>query len=88
MDLFLETSEPYLLTYEISINEIDNYLNKKKINCIKKQNHRNIYLEYEGQISNDRGYLKIIEKGLYKKMLIDFNEHISIQKTDNELLIL
>lgn len=63
LDIFLET-ETHLETYETSSEKMDELL-LKKILCSKKNPHRKLYLDYEGYLSQDRGFVKILWKGFY-----------------------
>lgn len=61
-DLMFEEGD-VLATYQIK--SIDDLLNMKGVEAINIQDHRLIYLDYEGEISNNRGYVKIFDKGEY-----------------------
>lgn len=52
-----------LKTYQIS--NIEDLLNFQSVDAKNIQDHRIIYLDYEGEISNNRGYVKIFDTGEY-----------------------
>jgi hypothetical protein len=65
LDLFLDTGGDSLVTYEVLTNTID--IPKFEVfSCTRKKDHRKRYLDYEGEISQQRGFLKILWKGEYK----------------------
>lgn len=67
LDIFFET-DSHLETYEAERNKFDLLFEQKKISCRKKQPHRKIYLEYEGDISLGRGSIKILWAGHYQSV--------------------
>lgn len=54
-----------LKTYQIK--NIEDLLNGNQVDAINIQDHRLIYLDYEGEISNNRGFVKIFDKGEYSQ---------------------
>ncbi len=87
LDIFLET-ETHLETYETSSDKFDELLNQKKILCSKKNPHRKLYLDYEGDLSQDRGFVKILWKGFYITKLNVFPDEIKMSLADNQNLVL
>ncbi len=61
-DLMFE-EENVLKTYQLK--DIQKLINGEKILGKNIQDHRIIYLDYEGEISGNRGYVKIFDKGFY-----------------------
>lgn len=89
LDIFIETnsiSEYNLVTYGITIEQEKNLLQGKYVNGIKKKAHRNPYLNYEGELSNGRGSIKIIWKGFLEKESTHFPEQL-ILCIKNERLV-
>ncbi|MFN7182188.1 MAG: DNA polymerase ligase N-terminal domain-containing protein [Planctomycetota bacterium] len=62
-DLMFEENN-VLRTFQI--DRIDNLLEGVKVLGKNIQDHRLIYLDYEGEISGNRGYVKIFDKGYYQ----------------------
>ncbi|HMV43092.1 MAG TPA: hypothetical protein PK079_09855 [Leptospiraceae bacterium] len=85
LDIFFET-EPHLETYEAEVDQFSLLLSQKKIFCRKKQAHRKIYLEYEGEVSANRGNIKILWKGFYENSLSFFLEEIDLFLLKENLL--
>jgi hypothetical protein len=52
---------------------MDNLLQTKEIIAQQIQDHRLIYLDYEGEISGNRGYVKIFDNGKYIVKKIENN---------------
>ena len=75
LDIFLET-ETHLETYETSSDKFDELLNQKKI------------LDYEGDLSQDRGFVKILWKGFYITKMNVFPDEIKMSLADNQNLVL
>jgi len=63
-DLFMEKAE-YLETWSLNANFLEEFQRGKTVTLEEKPPHRNIYLDYEGEISGNRGSLKIFDKGTY-----------------------
>lgn len=63
-DLFLE-EEDFLITLEIPFLEKEFILSGNPLHFVQKENHRKLYLDYEGEISNNRGKVQIIWKGFW-----------------------
>lgn len=61
-DLMFEDGD-VLKTYQIE--NIDDLLNLQEVQGRNIQDHRLIYLDYEGEISHNRGFVKIFDKGEY-----------------------
>jgi hypothetical protein len=59
-------SKEVLYTYEISIDSKDDFLGGRPVFAERKQDHRKIYLDYEGLISGNRGLVQILWKGHYR----------------------
>ena len=87
LDIFLET-ETHLETYETSSEKMDELLIRKKILCSKKNPHRKVYLDYEGYLSQDRGFVKILWKGFYITKMNVFPNEIKMSLVDNQNLVL
>jgi len=86
LDIFFENSSDYLATYEVSTPE--SILRFSEIlNCKKKHDHRKIYLDYEGEISNNRGSIKIVWRGFYRNKKSIGQNKISIFILDETLFI-
>ncbi|MBP9885649.1 MAG: hypothetical protein KBF93_05110 [Leptospiraceae bacterium] len=77
LDLFFEV-DSMLETYETFPNKMEDLLLQKKILCSKKKPHRKIYLDYEGEISNQRGWVQILWKGIYQNDKNLFPEEIEV----------
>ncbi|MCX7998775.1 MAG: hypothetical protein N3A69_07460 [Leptospiraceae bacterium] len=63
-DLFLEKEES-LITLEISFQEQEIIFSGKPLPFVLKPNHRKIYLDYEGELSQNRGRVQIIWQGFW-----------------------
>lgn len=60
-----EKSERNLMTW--SVEEMPQKVSGiQQIPAKRLENHRSIYLEYEGEVSSGRGYVKIYDKGYYE----------------------
>lgn len=88
LDIFFETEGDYLETYETSAENFQDLLSGKKILCSKKKPHRNSYLDYEGEISNGRGIIRILWRGTYCKEIGIFPEVVKIFLFNNKNLTL
>ena len=86
LDIFFESDAECLITYEVFLSS-DNLYDNKILSCIRKKDHRKIYLDYEGEISNDRGFLKILLKGFYIKKDCLGNQKISIEIKDSNVIL-
>ncbi len=87
-DIFLETGEGSdLTTYEISEESWKGLLKGDQVVCFAKKNHRNIYLDFEGTITGNRGELKIVWKGSYDEKNFTKKEKIRINLENLTLLI-
>lgn len=64
-DLFLE-KEDFLITLEIPFVEKNFLLNGNFLEFHIKNPHRKIYLDYEGEISNNRGKVQIVWQGFWE----------------------
>ena len=85
LDLFLEVeNRTSLLTYSCFLDELEKFHKKEFINFTQKQDHRLLYLDYEGLVSNDRGFIKIIWKGKYKEKV--YNKSLIKVKFEKEKL--
>lgn len=87
LDIFMEI-EDCLVTYEVPFGKMEELISQKKILCSKKKPHRKLYLDYEGEISNGRGILKIIWKGFYTNKENLFPENAQIQFVSKDCLCL
>ncbi|MEM4271289.1 MAG: hypothetical protein QXO70_04320, partial [Candidatus Pacearchaeota archaeon] len=80
-DLFLE-QEDFLVTLEISFVEKNFLLSGNFFEFHIKPPHRKIYLDYEGEISNNRGRVQVVWRGFWEvqdlqdKRFVKFLEHI------------
>ncbi|MCB1177197.1 MAG: hypothetical protein KDK36_06420 [Leptospiraceae bacterium] len=86
LDIFFE-KEDYLLTYESSFEFLEDFLSGKPILGIKKENHRKIYLNYQGPISKNRGDLYIVWKGFYDSKMKNFSEKIFFFQKNQKIMI-
>jgi hypothetical protein len=86
LDVFFENSSELLTTYEVFSPESILLVNEI-LECVKKQDHRKIYLDYEGEISNNRGSIKIVWKGIYRNKKSIGKNKISIFILDETLFI-
>lgn len=66
-DLMIEKNES-LITWQIEEKDLIDILNGKIINVKKIQDHRKVYLDYEGPITCDRGYVEIFDTGEYEEI--------------------
>ncbi len=87
LDIFFETPN-YLETYEAGFEKFAELTQQRKILCSKKKPHRKLYLDYEGNLSNDRGFLKILWTGFYENNSNSFPEQIKISLVENNKLSL
>lgn len=85
IDIFLETDSDELITYECNPSDLELLFNGQIISITKKQNHRNVYLDFEGELSNQRGNIKILSKSKYLQFISVFEEKMYIQKLNNNL---
>lgn len=86
LDIFFETEGDYLETYETNAESFQDLILGKKILCNKKKPHRNLYLDYEGEISNGRGILRVLWKGTYWRETSIFPEAMKIFLFNNKNL--
>ena len=86
LDIFFENSTELLTTYEVSTPE-DILIFGEILICNKKPDHRKIYLDYEGEISNNRGSIEIVWKGFYRNKKSIGQNKISIFILDETLFI-
>lgn len=86
-DLFLENSGDSLYTYEFRTELFLNFLRGEEISASKKENHRLKYLDFEGDISDGRGFVKIVEKGEYWSQISENLKKICIQRKKFELFL-
>jgi len=86
LDLFFEVSS-VLETYETFPDKMEDLLLQKKILCSKKMPHRKIYLDYEGEISNQRGFISILWKGIYQNDKNLFPEEIEVSLQGDKILL-
>lgn len=89
IDIFFETSDKDTLkTYETQLENWKCLKNGETIICTEKQDHRAIYLNYEGEITNNRGKLKILWKGKYISPEQPFKKIIKLKFKNESILIL
>jgi len=86
-DLFFDTGRDALITYEILTPSL-NLPKYEVLECVRKQDHRRIYLEYQGEISNQRGFIAIVWRGEYKNKKSIGNTKIGILLLEELLYIL
>lgn len=86
LDVFFENSTDSLTTYEIFTPK-SILLFSEILICNKKHDHRKIYLDYEGEISNNRGSIEIVWKGIYRNKKSIGQNKISIFILDETLFI-
>jgi len=86
LDLFLE-NDLDLFTLEIDFMYLDFFFQGIEIPYQKKANHRLIYLNYEGEISQNRGNVKILWKGLWQPELVLDTGKIKLYTQNNLQLI-
>lgn len=65
MDFFFE-EEFYLITYEAHPLHLNSFINGERVFGVRKKDHRKEYLDFQGEISGNRGIVKIIWTGQYK----------------------
>lgn len=85
LDIFFETPT-HLETYETSCEKFAQLLDQKKIFCSKKKPHRKLYLDYEGEVSENRGFLKILWKGYLLNDEGIFPEDVNVCLIENTKL--
>lgn len=78
-DLFLEETE-FLLTLELPFWNKEKVLSGCSVPFQRKANHRKIYLDYEGEVSNNRGSVQIIWKGFWEKESLEQKSHVQFIK--------
>lgn len=83
-DIFFETDFDYLLTYEILSS--GNFQRDVPLECIRKQNHRLLYLDYEGEISEERGTISIYWRGFLSDDKTPNSKKILIEVRENSLI--
>jgi hypothetical protein len=74
-DLMLEGPDS-LMTWAVNVIESelldvaanDEWAERKSAKCVRLSNHRKFYLDYEGPVSNDRGSVKQVLSGQYRRM--------------------
>jgi hypothetical protein len=86
-DLFLDTGGDTIITYEVVTSSLDLPI-YDVLECVRKQDHRRIYLEYQGEISNQRGFISIVWRGEYKNKKSIGNTKIEILLLEELLYIL
>ncbi len=66
-DIFFEMDggNSNLLTYELAKEDWEKIQKGERVYCKRKKDHRKIYLDFEGEISGNRGIVKIVWKGFY-----------------------
>lgn len=85
LDIFFE-SDHTLETYEASSDKFHQLLLRKKILCSKKMPHRKLYLDYEGEVSNQRGQIQILWKGFYENEHNFFPSEIKISFFEDRII--
>ena len=81
IDIFFETSsedDKNLATYQAEIQDIDRLLEGEPVKINRKADHRRIYLDFEGDISGNRGEIKILWQGFYPEK-IDLKSELIIK---------
>lgn len=76
-----------LLTYEFQRGDWEVLKNGEEVTCTKKPNHRNIYLDYEGELSRNRGKVAIVWKGFYDEKKYTLSEKIRISLENLTLIV-
>jgi hypothetical protein len=86
LDIFFETETDALATYETETSNWNLLEEGFAVFCSKKQEHRYVYLDYEGEISHNRGQIGIIWRGFhfYKSY---FPHEIFLQKRGYEKIL-
>lgn len=65
-DLLLELDNGELLTWQIaSLPDLNSLAQSLEITAKRLKNHRAIYLDYEGPISGNRGFVRRLASGVY-----------------------
>lgn len=86
LDFFFETEdESVLFTYEASFLDKFKLLNKENVYIYRKNNHSSKYLDFEGEISKNRGSIKILWKGYFDESNFVFSRQINIKMGLNKL---
>lgn len=81
LDLFLEYNpdiERGTLTFEAQSDKLNHIQRGEKILFSEKPFHRNVYLNFEGEISKNRGNLRILWTGMYQETEKLLKKKISI----------
>ncbi len=89
IDIFFDVhGEEKLQTYTTQAKNWEFLREGGIITCVKKEDHRKIYLTYEGEISNNRGNLKILWQGKYSNQNQFFKKFIKLKFENKSVLIL
>jgi len=84
LDIFLENGNA-LVTYECDFSRLQSLLHGDEIGIRQKKEHRLEYLDYQGEISGNRGNISIIWQGNYQKQDFKFKNRIKIKMVLNYL---
>ena len=63
---FMLENEDSLLTWRIEADIFDDFRKGITVEALKINNHRKVYLQFQGPISCGRGYVKLIDSGNYE----------------------
>ena len=88
LDLFLEI--PYkeqLITYSCEVYKWQKFQKGESFCLYRKQDHRKIYLKFEGKVREEMGYIKILWKGFYKNKKNTFKKETKGILVNNQLII-
>ncbi|MCB1193646.1 MAG: hypothetical protein H7A23_15450 [Leptospiraceae bacterium] len=89
IDIFFDVlPEEKLITYMARTEDWIFFKKGKIITCAKKEDHRRIYLSYEGDISDNRGKLKVLWQGKYSNPSQSFKKIIKLKFENETVLIL
>ena len=83
LDVFFESENVLLETYEASLELMPGFLKGEEIVCHKKKDHRTLYLDFEGELSQNRGFIKIVWNGEYRISRDYFPEIINVKIFDD-----
>lgn len=85
LDIFIEQKE-YLKTYSCNSDLYKQILDGHEIEVIQKNPHRKIYLNYSGEISNQRGNIQILWQGKCLNEKEFFSKKMYMQKLNDSLI--
>lgn len=86
LDIFLDTGE-ILVTYQVPADSLKLFDSGSAFLCRKGADHRKIYLDFSGTLSEKRGEVRIIWQGEYLNLEKTFFEEMFLQRKDNVLIL-